>query len=96
VYENALVHELRKNGMHVIQQVPIRVKYDGVEVGDYIADLIVENSVIVELKAVREMNEIHAAQTINYLKATGLKVALLINFGNPRVDVRRFVNEFFA
>ncbi len=94
VYENAFAHELRKCGFTVKQQVATRVRYDGVVVGDYVADLLVSDSIIVELKAVSELNEIHAAQTINYLKATGLNVALLFNFGKPKIEVRRFVNQF--
>ncbi len=94
VYENALAHELRKCGFAVKQQVAIHVKYDGVVVGDYVADLLVSDSVIVEMKAVADLNAVHAAQTLNYLKATGLNVALLFNFGKPKIEVRRFVNQF--
>lgn len=94
VYENALAHELRSHGFSVSQQHPIHVKYDGVIVGDYIADLLVSERVIIEIKAVSELNQVHAAQTLNYLKATGIQVALLINFGNPKVEVRRYVNHF--
>lgn len=63
--------------------------YDGVEVGKYIADLFVENSVIVEVKAISGLNESQKAQCLNYLKATGLKVGLLINFGKPRIEIKR-------
>jgi len=94
VYENALVHELRKGGIKVAQQAPVRVIYDGIDVGEYVADLIVDNQVILELKAVSELNDIHSAQTLNYLKATDLKVALLLSFGKSKVDIRRFVNKF--
>jgi len=94
VYENAMAYELRKGGLDVKQQSPIRVVYDGVAVGEYMADLIVSDRVIVELKAATEMNEIHAAQTLNYLKATGLPVALLLNFGKPKIEIRRFLNKF--
>lgn len=90
-YENALAHELRKAGLAVAQQSPIQIYYDGIVVGDYFADLLVENSVIIELKAVRELDEVHRAQCLNYLKATGLPICLLMNFGNPRVDIRRLV-----
>jgi GxxExxY protein len=92
VYENALTHELRKSGLHAEQQQPIKVFYDGVIVGDYMADVVVENSVIVELKAVRTFDNIHFAQCINYLKATRMPIYLLINFGQPKVEIRRFVN----
>jgi GxxExxY protein len=85
---------LRKQGFVVEQQKCLQVYYDGIIVGDYIADLIVEGLVIVELKTVKQLDSIHQAQCMNYLKATGLNVALLVNFGNSRVDVRRIVNEF--
>lgn len=91
VYENALAFELRKNGLDVKQQEEIKVYYEGFEVGNYDADLLVEDSILVELKAVREMNDIFKAQCLNYLKATNLKICLLINFGNPRVEVKRIV-----
>jgi GxxExxY protein len=94
VYENALVHELRKNAIQVIQQHAIKVHYDGIEVGDYLADLLVENEVLVELKAVKALDEIHRAQCMNYLKATGYTVCLLINFGSPKLEVKRIVNNF--
>ncbi len=89
VYENALAVELRKLGLTVKQQEPIKVFYSGVEVGFYQADLIVEDRVLVELKSVREINDIYRAQCLNYLKATGLRICLLINFGNPKVEVKR-------
>jgi GxxExxY protein len=94
VYENALAHELRKTGLAVVQQHPVRVVYDGVVVGDYVADLLVADEVLVELKAVKAFDDIHAAQRLNYLKATGKRVCLLINFGKPKVEVKRFVNRF--
>jgi GxxExxY protein len=91
VYENALVHELKKAGMPVDQQKEVRVVYDGIKVGEYFADIIVGNSVIVELKAVRALDEVHMAQCLNYLKATGLKICLLINFGRPRLQIKHFI-----
>jgi GxxExxY protein len=91
VYENALAHELRKAGLSVSQQVPIPVYYDGIIVGDYIADLIIENTVILELKACTALDKIHSAQCLNYLKATGKQIALLLNFGNPRLEFKRLV-----
>src|SRR5215207_3450415 len=72
VYENALAHELKKAGLQVEQQSCIHVYYDGVLVGEYIADLLVEGSVLVELKAIKALDEIHSAQCINYLAATGM------------------------
>ena len=89
VYENALVHELRKRGLTVAQQHPLTVLYDGVIVGEYIADVLVKDCVLIELKAVSDLNNIHEAQRLNYLKAGGLSTCLLINFGQPRIQIRR-------
>ena len=94
VYENALAHELKKSGFRVLQQHPVKVMYDDVEVGDYVADLLVENSVIVELKAIKALDNIHRAQCLNYLKATGMKVCLLVNFGPPKIEIKRVVLDF--
>ena len=91
VYQNAMLHEIRKSGLRAEPQREIKVIYDGVVVGDYYADILVEDVLIVELKAVKALDEIYSAQCLNYLKASGLKVCLLMNFGKPRVDVRRFV-----
>lgn len=92
VYENALRHELVKRGLAVEQQKAIRVLYDQIIVGEYVADLIVEERILVELKATKALDEIHTAQIFNYLKATGLRTGLLLNFGAPRVEVRRLRN----
>ena len=92
VFENALAHELSKNGLLVNQQVGVTIHYDGVIVGAYTADLLVENAVLVELKAVKALDAIHSAQCLNYLMATGLQVCLLLNFGNPRLEIRRLVS----
>jgi len=89
VYENALAHELGKNGLKVVQQHPVPVYYDGVLVGDFSADLLVEGTVLLELKAVQEFHDIHTAQCLNYLKATGLPLCLLMNFAKPRVEIKR-------
>ncbi len=89
VYENALAHELKKTGFKVFQQHEIKVFYDGVDVGKYVADLFVEDSVIVEIKAISGLADSQKAQCLNYLKATGLKVGLLINFGIPRIEIKR-------
>jgi len=94
VYENALAHELRKAGLKAEQQQPISVRYDGVVVGDYVADLLVAGSVIVELKAAKALDDVHLAQCLNYLKATGLPLWLLLNFGSPRLEIKRVVNSF--
>ena len=94
VYENALAVELRKSGLKAEQQAAMRIWYEGVVVGEYFADLLVERSVVVELKAVKHFDEVHTAQCLNYLKATKLKVCLLVNFGRPEVEIKRTVNEF--
>lgn len=90
VYENALVHELRKHGLEVKQQEPIKVVYDGVIVGEYFADMLVNNIVILELKAVKEISDVFAAQCLNYLKATGIPICLLLNSGKPKMEIERF------
>jgi len=92
VYENALAIELRHDGLDVAQQPEITVRYRREIVGEYIADLLVENRIIVELKAIRALDSIHEAQCINYLRASGLPLCLLMNFSRPRLDVRRIIN----
>ena len=94
VYENALAIELQHIGLRIAQQHPVNVLYNGNLVGDYVADLQVEECVIVEIKAVTTLDDVHSAQCMNYLKATGLKVCLLINFGKPRVDIKRIVLDY--
>ncbi len=89
VYERALVHELGKRGLQVQAQLPIQVIYDGIIVGDYVSDIMVEKKVLLELKAVENLADIHLAQCLNYLTATKLRLCLLINFGKPRVQIRR-------
>jgi len=93
VYENALRIELVKQGLQVKQQAPIEVWYDGQVVGSYYADLLVENRVIVELKAVRSLTKAHEVQLVNYLTATGIDTGLLLNFG-PSVEIRRKFREY--
>jgi len=92
VYDNALAHELTKSGLRVEQQYGVTVYYDGVIVGVYAADMLVENAVLVELKAVKALDAAHGAQCLNYLAATGLRLCLLLNFGNPRIEVKRLIN----
>ena len=89
VYKNAFAHEMRKASLHVECQTPIRVYYDGVVVGDFIADMRVENRILVENKAVLALNTAHEVQIVNYLNATGIEIGLLINFGGPGLDVKR-------
>jgi GxxExxY protein len=92
VYENALAIELRKAGLKVEQQKSISVMYSGQVVGHYIADLLVEGVVIVELKAARVIDDIHQAQMLNYLKATHLKIGLILNFGTSKMGIKRMAN----
>ncbi|OGI43293.1 MAG: GxxExxY protein [Candidatus Muproteobacteria bacterium RBG_16_65_31] len=93
VYENALAHELRKAGLKLEQQKGLHVVYDRIVVGEYVADMVVEDCVLVETKAVKSLDDVHMAQCLNYLKTTGLKLCLLLNFGTPRVTLRRIVND---
>lgn len=90
VYENALCMEIEILGLEVERQAPIKVLYKGKVVGEYFADLLVEKNIIVELKAVTELNRAHEVQLVNYLRATGLRVGLLINFGDS-ILIRRKV-----
>ena len=92
VYEKALLVALRQKGIEARNQVPLNVLFRGQVVGDYYADILVEGKVIVELKAVKMLMPEHQAQLINYLKATGIQVGLLINFGNPKLEYRRLHN----
>ncbi len=94
VYENALAIELRRNGLSIKQQPAVNVFYNGNPVGDYTADLLVEDQVIVELKAVKILDETHSAQCMNYPKAAGFKICLLVNFGKPHVDIKRILLDF--
>lgn len=94
VYENAMRIELKRMGMNVDAQKNIRVHYAGYEVGDYYADLIVNNLIILELKAAETICEEHEAQLINYLKATNIEVGLLLNFGKkPEFKRKVFMNS---
>jgi GxxExxY protein len=91
VYQNATFMEIGKEGLRVQQQVSINVKYDDVIVGEFFADLIVEELVLVELKAVKLLDDVHVAQCMNYLRASGLPVCLLVNFYRPKVEIRRLI-----
>jgi len=92
IYEEAVKVELSEHGLQFEFQKEIKVEYLGVEVGVHRLDLVVEDKIIVELKAVKELTDIHFAQLLSYLKATGLKVGLLLNFAKPTLEVRRVVN----
>lgn len=89
VYENALAHEVRKTGLRVEVQRPLRIVYDGVIVGEYFADLFIEGVLLIELKTTNGFSDNHKAQCINYLNATKFPLCLLINFGRPRVELKR-------
>jgi GxxExxY protein len=93
VYENAMVVALKQAGLSVQQQVRFKVFYQGVEVGEYIADLVVEGTVLVELKAVKGLDEIHAAQCLNLLRTTDLPICLLVNFAKPKAEVKRYMGK---
>ena len=90
VYRNAMKRCVGKAGLVVETEVPLPVVYEGTVVGEFYADLVVEGIVLVELKALRELDELHWAQCLNYLKACKLPVCLLINFGNAKVQIKRF------
>ena len=93
VYERALLRELKLRGIAAVGQVPLVVSYKGEPVGEYFIDILVEGKLILELKCCDALANEHLAQTINYLKATGQSIALLINFQQPKVEWRRvFLN----
>ena len=91
VYENALLNELAIRKIKAESQVPIKIEYKGTIVGDYFADIIVDNRVILELKAIESLKDIHTAQLLNYMKATNCKCGLLVNFTYPKALIKRFV-----
>ena len=93
VYEKAMIIALLGAGISVEAQKPITVCFRGKPVGDFYADLLIEDNVIVELKAVKALTPEHQAQIINYLNATGIEVGLLINFGNPKLEYKRFTRS---
>ena len=90
VYENSMVIELRKNGLKVEQQFPIPVLYENIQVGDYYADLLVNDEIVVELKAVENLTKQHEVQIVNYLNGIRLEIGLLINFGSSVVVKRKY------
>ncbi len=93
VYQNALVIELLNEGLEVEKEKAITIFYQGKVVGEYFADILVNQQIIIETKAVQSLNEIHQAQLLNYLKATKLPLGLLINFGTPKVQIKRMLND---
>ena len=88
VYENAMMLRFRKDGIPAIAQAPIRVLYEAECIGEYYADILVDNKVIVEIKAIKRLAKENEAQLLNYLKATDVEVGLLLNFG-PKPEVKR-------
>ena len=91
VYERALLLELIDRGLKAESQMPINVKYKNQNVGEYFADIVVDDQVLLELKAIDSLQKIHEAQILNYLKATGYKIGFLINFTHPKAEIKRFV-----
>lgn len=89
VYQNALVYELRRANLAVEVGRPLEVHYEGVVVGNFVVDMLIEEKVIIETKAARALNPAHEVQLVNYLTATGIEVGLLLNFGTPRLEFRR-------
>ena len=89
VYKNALVIELKNRGLKATNQFPINVDYKGVVVGEYLADIVFEDNIILELKAIDSLKKIHEAQILNYLKATNFKIGLLVNFTHPKAVIKR-------
>ena len=95
VYENALAHLIRKSGLDVVQQQPIKVTFDDIIVGDFYADLLVANRVLVELKAVSMLVDVHTDQAQNDLRASAFEVCLLINFGKSKIEVKRLLPSVY-
>jgi GxxExxY protein len=93
IYENALAHELRKVGLKVAQQHGMTVLYDGVKLGEYVVDMLVEDELLIELKVAKALDDSHRLQCVNYLKATGLQLCLLLNFGKSRLEIKRLAHN---
>jgi GxxExxY protein len=94
VYERALLIVLRQRGLAAESQVPLNVQFRGQSVGEFYADIVVNQTIIVELKAVKTLCSVHAAQVLNYIRASDIAAGLLVNFGTPKLEVRRFNNYF--
>ena len=91
VYENAMMVMLRQDGIHAEQQVPIKIQFHGYVIGDYYPDILVEKKIILELKSQERIIEANKAQALNYLRATGIKLAIILNFGKHRLESERLV-----
>ena len=91
VYENALMLLFKREGIKAKQQAPMKVLFEEVIVGDYIADILVEDKMILELKSLEKISDVHRAQALNYLKVTGLHLAIILNFGKNRLEYERLI-----
>jgi GxxExxY protein len=91
VYENALMLLFRREGIGARQQAPIKVYFDGEVVGEYFTDILVEDKIILEIKALDKIIDAHIAQTLNYLKATDLRIAIILNFGKRKLEYERLI-----
>ncbi len=91
VYENALLIEFNERGLKAENQIPIKIEYKDRIVGEYVADIIVEDQVLLELKCCESLQKVHEAQILNYLRATGFKIGLLVNFKYPKAEIKRFI-----
>ncbi len=91
VYENSLMHLLNKENIQAKQQYPVPVYFDSVSVGEYYADIMIENKILVELKTAERITNAHFAQVLNYLKATGIRLGLLLNFGPRKLEYERII-----
>ncbi len=92
VYENSMMLLFRREGIEAKPQAPIKVYFDGEVVGEFFADILVEDKVILELKVLDKSIDVHIAQTLNYLKAAGLGLAIILNFGKKKLEYERFIN----
>lgn len=93
VYENAMMVLLRKEGINTLQQAAIVVKFLGEVVGDYYADILVDDKIVLDLKSVEKITDAHRAQALNYLKATGMELAIILNFGKEKLEYERLVYQ---
>lgn len=91
VYERALMVLLRRGNIAAVQQAPIIVSFEGEVVGDYYADVLVENKIILEIKSTEKIIDAHRAQALHYLKATGLRLAIILNFGKEKLEYERMI-----
>ena len=94
IYQNALFIELKDNGLSVEKEVPINVYYNNIIIGEFRADIVVDNTVVIELKAVQHLTTAHEAQLVNYLTATDIEHGLLINFGSEKIEIKRKYKTF--